>query len=127
MEIQGIGEVLASAYVDYFTQEENNERIDRLLDQLILRGEQRDVEQTMVGMTFVITGSLVAFSNREALKEAIELRGGKVSGSISGKTDFLINNDVTSSSSKNKKAESLHIPILSEEEFIEKFGVEINA
>lgn len=123
MEIEGIGEVLASSYVEYFSLPHNNERLDNLLEQLILYKQGEDKEQNLEGMTFVITGSLEHFANREALKEEIELRGGKVAGSVSGKTSFLINNDVASSSTKNKKAASLQIPILSEEEFMERFGI----
>ena len=78
-------------------------------------------------MSFVITGSLNKFKNRDALKEKIESLGGKVAGSVSSKTTALINNDVESSSSKNKKAKSLNIPILSEDDFIEKYlGGDLN-
>lgn len=125
-EIDGIGEVLATAYTQYFSLPENNQRLDRLLSELTLHQAAKE-EQTLKGFTFVITGSLSRFENRDAMKEAIEMRGGKVAGSVSNKTSFLINNDVTSSSSKNKKAASLNIPILSEEEFIERFGVKTDA
>ena len=77
----------------------------------------------MKGMTFVITGSLNHFENRNALKSLIELQGGKVAGSVSSKTDYLINNDVLSGSSKNRKARELSVPILSEEDFMEQFGI----
>ncbi len=125
-EIDGIGEVLATAYTQYFSLPENNQRLDRLLSELTLHQAAKE-EQTLKGFTVVITGSLSRFENRDAMKEDIEMRGGKVAGSVSNKTSFLINNDVTSSSSKNKKAASLNIPILSEEEFIERFGVKTDA
>ncbi len=76
------------------------------------------MEQDLSGMTFVITGSLNTFANRDELKKLIEDRGGKVSGSVSSKTSYLINNDTTSGSSKNKKAKELGVPIISEEEFL---------
>ena len=72
-------------------------------------------------MTFVITGSLNQYENRDALKKEIEEKGGKVAGSVSSKTSFLINNDIQSNSSKNKTAKSLGIPIITEEEYIERF------
>ncbi len=119
-EIDGIGEVLAGAVVDYFRDEENNIGLDRLLEQLeIERPRPEDeAELTLAGKTFVITGTVRHFSNRNELKAYIESRGGKVTGSVTKKTDYLINNDTTSSSSKNKKAKELNIPILSEEAFL---------
>jgi DNA ligase (NAD+) len=80
-------------------------------------------EDPVAGKTFVVTGKVFHFANRDALKEFIADRGGKVTGSVSAKTDYLINNDVTSTSSKNKKAAQLGIPILSEEDFLEKYGI----
>ena len=81
--------------------------------------EVNDKEQDLEGKTFVITGSLNSFANRDELKKLIEDRGGKVAGSVSAKTSYLINNDVMSNSSKNKKAKELGIPIVSEEEFLQ--------
>ena len=77
--------------------------------------------QTLSGMTFVITGSLIHYASRNELKDEIEQRGGKVAGSVTSKTTCLINNDVTSTSSKNKKAKELNVPILSEEQFLEQY------
>ena len=102
----------------YFEKEENNQRLDHLLSHLHLIHEEISQEQVFTGKTFVITGSVEHFSNRSEAKAFIEARGGKVTGSVTKKTDYLINNDKTSSSSKNKKAQELGIPILSEEDFL---------
>ena len=122
--IDGVGEVIASAFVEYMREEENQVRMDRLMAEL--RVEVPEVEegsQTLMGMNFVITGSLTHFAGRSDLKEIIEQRGGKVTGSVTGKTTCLINNDIASSSSKNKKAKELGVPILSEEEFLTKYEI----
>ncbi|MGI6204080.1 MAG: NAD-dependent DNA ligase LigA [Anaerovoracaceae bacterium] len=121
--IDGIGDVLASSVTDYFSNAENNRIVDDLLAEVEIETEENDNEQIFSGMTFVITGSLAHFANRGELKEEIQARGGKVAGSVSGNTDFLINNDVDSGSSKNRKAKELGVPIISEEEFMERFGV----
>ena len=104
---------------------ENRQTIEDLLREINISddravGEERELN--MDGLTFVITGSLSEFSNRKAMQEYIEHRGGKVTGSVSSKTNYLINNDNTSSSTKNKKAKELQIPILTEAEFLEMFG-----
>ena len=119
LDIDGIGDVLAKAWMDYFADEKNNGQVDRLLAELELEKEEMVSEEEAVfaGKTFVITGSLEKFSNRKALQALIESKGGKVSGSVSAKTSYLINNDTASNSSKNKKAKELGIPILSEEDF----------
>jgi DNA ligase (NAD+) len=123
--IDGIGEVLADAWVRYFENSRNNELLDHLLADLAFEDErQREGEQLLAGKTFVITGSLELFANRKALQEQIEALGGKAVGSVSSKTDYLINNDVTSNSSKNKKARELGIPILSETDFLKMTGEE---
>ncbi len=120
-EIDGIGGVLAGAVVTYFQDKENIAGLDRLLSQLQIERPQpeNESEQTLAGKTFVITGTVTHFANRNELKAYIESRGGKVTGSVTKKTDYLINNDTASSSSKNKKAKELNIPILSEEAFLE--------
>ena len=120
--IEGIGPVIAGSLVEYFEKEENNQRLDHLLSHLHLIHEEISQEQVFTGKTFVITGSVEHFSNRSEAKAFIEARGGKVTGSVTKKTDYLINNDKTSSSSKNKKAQELGIPILSEEDFLELAG-----
>ena len=119
-QADGIGGVLAKAWTEYFASPKRNQMVDRLLAELTIEKEQAEPEEEQIfkGKTFVITGSLSHFSNRKELQELIESKGGKAAGSVSAKTSYLINNDVTSSSSKNKKARELGIPILSEEDFL---------
>ena len=119
-EVDGIGEVLAGAVAEYFHNEENDEALELLLKELVLEQPQEEnlTEQTLTGKTFVITGTVERFANRNELKAYIESKGGKVTGSVTKKTDYLINNDSASGSSKNKKAKELSIPIISEEEFL---------
>ncbi len=117
--IDGIGEVIGRSFEDYFAVAQNCERFDNLLKELTIKKEETDAQgQTLVGNTFVITGSLAHFDSRNELKDLIESRGGKVAGSVSTKTVCLINNDITSSSSKNKKAKELNVPIVTEEQFM---------
>lgn len=117
--VDGIGAVLAQAWMDYFALDKNNQAVDHLLKELTIEIEQQDAgEAVFEGMTFVITGSVEHFSNRKALQEEIEKRGGKATGSVTAKTTYLINNDTASNSSKNKKAKELGIPIISEEDFM---------
>ncbi|CDD98521.1 dNA ligase [Roseburia sp. CAG:471] len=117
--IDGIGPVIAKSFVDYFKKEGRQEKLDHLLSHLELgEAPKQKEEQIFHGMNFVITGSVEHFSNRKEVKEEIEKRGGKVTGSVTSKTNYLINND-TQSSSKNKKAKELGIPIISEETFIQ--------
>ncbi|MFR3385736.1 MAG: NAD-dependent DNA ligase LigA [Lachnospiraceae bacterium] len=119
-EISGIGPVLAEAFAGYFKDQRHIERFRKLLKELEIPKEVAEQsEQIFAGVNFVITGSVTHFANRGEIKELIESLGGKVTGSVTSKTNYLINNDVTSSSSKNKKANELHIPIISEEDFIE--------
>ena len=123
VEVDGIGAVLADAWIRYFADEKNQETVDHLLSELTFEQEEESAEEAVFeGMTFVITGSVEHFANRNELKEAIEARGGKATGSVTSKTTYLINNDVTSNSSKNKKAKDLGVPIISEEEFIKMLG-----
>ena len=116
--IEGIGPVIAQSYTAYFADEENMRKLRHLLSHLELEAVKQENRLTLEGKQFVITGSVEHFANRVQLKEYIEQRGGKVTGSVTSKTDYLINNDVTSNSSKNKKARELEIPILSEEDFL---------
>lgn len=118
--VDGIGAVLADAWCQYFASEKNRQMVDRLLGELeIEKVEEADEgEQPLAGMTFVITGSVEHFANRKELQALIEAKGGKATGSVTAKTTYLINNDKASKSSKNKKAQELGIPILSEEEFL---------
>ena len=120
--IEGVGEVIAGAFVRYMSDAEHIRQIENLLPQLhIEKPENSGASQNLAGLSFVVTGTLNNFENRNALKEEIEKRGGKVTGSVTSKTECLINNDVTSASSKNKKAKELQVPILSEEEFLQKY------
>lgn len=119
-KIDGVGEVIAGSFAAYFRDERHNRELDELLSELTLEIPKLDSSNEAInGKTFVITGSLEHYENRNALKDLIESKGGKVSGSVSAKTDYLINNDFASSSSKNKKAKELNIPIITEEQFME--------
>jgi DNA ligase (NAD+) len=123
--IEGIGDVTASDFVRWWRDEKNAASVDELLPYLTFEKEFAVAGGAkLAGMTFVVTGSLGRFANRKALKELIEREGGKVTGSVSAKTDYLINNDVHSASAKNRKAAELGIPILSEEDFITRFHFE---
>ena len=120
--IDGIGPVIAQNMTSYFAKEENNRKLDHLLSHLIIQKEEISGEQILAGMNFVITGSVEHFANRGEVKTLIESMGGKVTGSVTGKTNYLINNDTTSNSSKNKKAKELGVPIISEMEFLKMTG-----
>lgn len=119
VEIEGIGQIIAESFVAYFANPENEKRIDELLKEVhFVQPEGEGQPQSFAGVNFVVTGSVNHFANRDEVKAVIEARGGKVTGSVTSKTNYLINNDVTSNSSKNKKAKELGIPIISEEEFL---------
>lgn len=119
-EISGVGGVIAKAYVDYFADEEHRDVFRRLLEEVeIPKEEETEDSRKFAGINFVITGSVEHFANRAEVKEEIEKRGGKVTGSVTSKTNYLINNDVNSTSSKNRKARELGIPIISEAEFMQ--------
>ena len=123
-DIDTIGPVIAGNLVAYFRDENNDRRLDHLMSFLHIQEDSPKQEQIFEGMNFVITGSLVHFGNRSEAKELIESLGGKVTGSVTKKTNYLINNDIQSNSSKNKKARELGIPILSEEDFRKLAGVQ---
>ncbi len=118
VEIDGIGNIMAGDIVRYFENKENCDTIEKLRRELEFQIEKNTAEQIFEGMTFVVTGSLNHYDNRDTLKAEIESLGGKVAGSVSSKTSYLINNDVNSQSSKNKKARSLNVPVISEEDYI---------
>ena len=119
-EISGVGGVIAKAYVDYFADEEHRNVFRRLLEEVdIPKEEETEDSRKFAGINFVITGSVERFANRAEVKEEIEKRGGKVTGSVTSKTNYLINNDVNSTSSKNRKARELGVPIISEQEFLQ--------
>ncbi len=118
--VPGVGGVIAKAYVDYFEDETHRQVYRELLGEVHI--EQETVDEggrTLEGTTFVITGSVEHFANRSELKRLIESKGGKVTGSVTSKTSYLINNDAASTSSKNRKAKELGVPILTEEEFLQ--------
>lgn len=118
--IDNIGDVIASSVFDFFHDIKRLDEFNELVNELnILTPEKKEANSNIEGKTFVITGSLNTYENRNALKDLIESLGGKVAGSVSAKTDYLINNDVTSNSSKNKKAKELNVQIISEEDFNE--------
>ena len=120
VEIQGVGAVMAKSYVDYFKEEDHQELFKHLLNEVELEEEEvTEDSQKFAGVNFVITGSVEHFANRAEVKAEIEKRGGKVTGSVTSKTNYLINNDVNSTSSKNKKARDLGVPIISEKDFLE--------
>lgn len=121
VEIDGVGEVIAQTFVKFFASAKNNTMVDDLLELVTFqKTESSQTEQSLSGQIFVITGSLEHFTNRNALKERIEELGGKVTGSVTSKTSYLINNDIMSNSSKNRKAKELNIPILTEEDAIQQ-------
>ena len=127
--IDGVGEVIATGFCAYFKDAGNRERLERLLKEVEIETEEiEEGSQTLAGMAFVVTGSLNHYASRNELKEIIEKKGGKVTGSVTSKTVCLINNDIASTSSKNKKAKELQVPIVTEEQFIEQYlGGESNA
>ena len=122
--IDGIGPVLAASIRAYFGNEENRQMIRDLLRELKIEKTQREEALSLDGKTFVVTGSVTHFANRDELKAFIAQRGGKVAGSVSSKTDYLINNDAASSSSKNKKAKELGVPVITEAQFLQLCGIE---
>lgn len=124
-QIEGVGDVIAGTFCSYFRDTVKMQSLDELLQEVVLEKPEASADaDKLKGKTFVVTGSVNHFNGRSELKEIIENMGGKVAGSVSAKTECLINNDTTSTSSKNKKAKELNIPILSEEDFMEKYGVE---
>ena len=123
--IDGIGPERSALIVGWFHDEDNQKVLNDLLTLIEVRQQQQQRSGNQCeGLTFVITGDVHHFKNRNELKAYIEARGGKVAGSVSGSTSFLINNDVTSTSGKNKKAKELGIPILSEDDFLSQFSAE---
>ncbi len=121
--VDGIGLVIAQSFVNYFKNEDNRKNLDHLLEYLDFEETVTSPAQMLSGMIFVITGSVEHFANRSELKNFIEAQGGKVTGSVTSRTNYLINNDTASNSSKNRKAKELNIPILSEEDFLKLIKV----
>ena len=117
--IEGVGEVIAMSVVSFFSSKKNREKFDRLVKEIYIEEETKSDEPMIFNdMVFVVTGSVNIFANRNEVKSVVEKYGGKVTGSVTSKTNYLINNDIASSSSKNKKAKELGVPIITEEEFI---------
>ena len=117
-EVEGIGEVIATAFVEFMRNPENVKRIRNLTAEVkFAEVAAAESDSPVSGKSFCITGSLTFYANRDELKAIIEQKGGKVTGSVTSKTTCLINNDITSNSSKNKKAKELNVPILTEEDF----------
>ncbi|MCL2287115.1 MAG: NAD-dependent DNA ligase LigA [Firmicutes bacterium] len=123
LEIKGFGEAISHSLHEYFSQEKNMELYHNALEILHIQTPALSAELPLNGLAFVITGEVNQFANRKALQAFIETNGGRVSGSVSAKTSFLINNDATSTSGKNKKAAELGVPILTENDFIKRFGL----
>ena len=129
-KIDGVGEVMAGVFADYFNKDENLRTLEHLLLEVHIENAEANANDegssegnnTISGLTFVVTGDVEKFKNRRELSDFIESMGGKVTGSVTGKTDYLINNDLTSNSGKNKKAKELGIKIISENEFLELVG-----
>ena len=122
-DIDGIGAERSNSILAWYAKESNRMSLVHLLEELSIEHvEPKDTsEGTCVGMTFVITGDVHHYKNRDEFKAYVESQGGKVAGSVSGKTSYLVNNDVESNSSKNRKAKDLGIPIISEDEFVAQF------
>ena len=121
VKIDGIGDKMAVKFVEYFADKENIKKFNNLLNELTIIKEENNEEQNMAGLNFVVTGSVESFANLNEVKDYIEKRGGKVTGSVTSKTNYLINNDLLSNSSKNKKAKELGIEIINEEQFLERW------
>ena len=123
-EVEDVGETTALAIHEFFHKESNIRLMERLKEYgLNMEAPKTEGSMELAGLTFVITGDVNHFKNRNELVEFIESKGGKAAGSVSGKTTALINNDASSNSGKNKKAKDLGIPILTEEEFLSKYGL----
>jgi len=122
VDVNGIGEVIAETYCGFFRNSERMEKLEHLAKELHFQVEESNGDNSFDGLNFVITGSVEHFANRNEVKDVIEKKGGKVTGSVTSKTNYLINNDNMSNSSKNKKAKELGIPIITEEEFIKMLG-----
>lgn len=122
-DIDGIGVERSNSILKWYTNEHNRMSLEHLLKELEIEDVQPvDTSDGLcTGLTFVITGDVHHFKNRDAFKAYVESQGGKVAGSVSGKTSYLVNNDVESNSSKNRKAKDLGVPILSEDAFVEQF------
>lgn len=123
--IEGIGDVIAQSFVDYFADHEKATEFMSLLKELTIEKEEISTDTSMAGVTICVTGDVYIFPNRRAVKDIVENMGGKLTGSVSRSTSYLVTNDTTSGSRKNKAAQQYGIPILTEQEFIDKFNIKI--
>ena len=123
-DIDGIGPEKSKSVMDWYADKKNADVLEALLKEVSIEQVNLKAEEggKCEGLTFVITGDVHLFKNRDAFKTYVERTGGKVTGSVTSKTNYLVNNDINSTSSKNKKAKDLGIPIISEDEFVEQFG-----
>ena len=121
--IEGIGDVIAESFTDYFNDEANLDQFIRLVKELNIIQETVSTDTSMSGVTICVTGDVYIFPNRRAIKDLVESKGGKLTGSVSRSTNYLVTNDTTSGSRKNKAAQDYGIPILTEQEFIDKFNI----
>lgn len=125
VNIEGIGDVIAESFVDYFNDEANLDQFIRLVKELSIIHEEVSSDTSMSGVTICVTGDVYIFPNRRAIKDLIESKGGKLTGSVSRSTNYLVTNDTTSGSRKNRAAQEYGIPILTEREFIDKFNLTV--
>ena len=125
INIEGIGDVIADSFVGYFNDEANLDQFIRLVKELNIIHEEVSSDTSMSGVTICVTGDVYIFPNRRAIKDLVESKGGKLTGSVSRSTNYLITNDTTSGSRKNKAAQEYGIPILTEQEFIDKFNLDV--
>ena len=125
VNIEGVGDVIAESFVDYFNDEANLDQFIRLVKELSIVHEEVSSDTSMSGVTICVTGDVYIFPNRRALKDLVESKGGKLTGSVSRSTNYLVTNDTTSGSRKNKAAQEYGIPILTEQEFIDKFKLTV--
>ena len=125
INIDGIGDVIAQSFADYFADKDNADQFVRLLKEVNIIHEEISNDTSMAGVTICVTGDVYIFPNRRMVKEIVENMGGKLTGSVSRSTTYLVTNDTTSGSRKNKAAQEYGIPILTEQEFIDKFNIQI--
>ena len=125
INIDGIGDVIAESFVSYFEDEDNLDQFVRLVKELHIVHEEVSTDTSMQGVVICVTGAVNIFPNRDAVKQIVESKGGKLTGSVSKSTSYLVTNDTTSGSRKNKAAQEYGIPILTEQEFIDKFNIQL--
>jgi len=125
INIDGIGDVIAESFVGYFEDEDNLDQFVRLVKELHIVHEEVSTDTSMQGVVICVTGAVNIFPNRDAVKQIVESKGGKLTGSVSKSTSYLVTNDTTSGSRKNKAAQEYGIPILTEQEFIDKFNIQL--